>query len=386
MNNLRALFQLEPDLVYLNHGAFGATPLPVFEVYQEWQRRIERQPTRFFSHEARPALRAAREALGAYVGARADDLVFVHNATFGVNVAARSLPLQPGDEVLTTTHEYGACNNAWEFVCAKRGAVYVKQPITLPVTDEAQIVDQFWQGVTPRTRVIYLSHITSPTALTLPVQAICQRARERGITTVVDGAHAPGQLELDLNALGADIYTGNLHKWLCAPKGAGFLWVHERMHSQIEPLVVGWGYGPERGLFEENDFVSATQWLGTDDISAYLSVPAAIDFLAAHDWPAVREWCHTLLSAALNRITAITGLASPYLSTSRLYHQMAVARIPRQVDVATFKQRLLDDYRIEVPCFDWQGYHFLRISVQGYNSTDDLDRFVEAVEHLIAAQ
>lgn len=385
MNHLRALFQLDPDVIYLNHGAFGATPLPVFEVYQEWQRRIERQPTRFFSQEARPALRAAREALGAYVGARADDLVFVHNATFGVNVAARSLPLQPGDEVLTTTHEYGACNNAWEFVCAKRGATYVKQPITLPITDEAQIVDQFWRGVTPRTRVIYLSHVTSPTALTLPVQAICRRAREMDIYTVIDGAHAPGQIDLNLDALGADIYTGNLHKWLCAPKGAGFLWVREAVHAQIEPLVVGWGYGPERGLFEENDFVSATQWLGTDDISAYLSVPAAIEFLAAHDWSTVREQCHALLATALDRITAITRLAPPYLSESRLYHQMAVARIPAQLDIAAFKQRLHSDYRIEVPCYAWQGYHFIRISVQGYNSAEDLDRLVWAVEKLIAA-
>lgn len=386
MNHLRALFQLEPDVVYLNHGAFGATPLPVFEVYQDWQRRIERQPTRFFSHEARPALRTAREALGRYVGARADDLVFVHNATFGVNVAARSLPLQPGDEVLTTTHEYGACNNAWEFVCAKRGAVYVKQPITLPITDEAQVVDQFWSGVTPRTRVIYLSHVTSPTALTLPLQAICQRAREMGITTVIDGAHAPGQLELDLDTLGADIYTGNLHKWLCAPKGAGFMWVRKGMHDQIEPLVVGWGYGPERGLFEENDYVSATQWLGTDDISAYLSVPAAIEFLADHNWAAVREQCHSLLGATLDRLTALTDLASPYLSTERLYHQMAVARLPRDTDTARFKLRLLDEYRIEIPCFTWQGYHFIRISVQGYNSAGDLDRLVEAVEHLIAGE
>jgi isopenicillin-N epimerase len=269
-------------------------------------------------------------------------------------------------------------------VCAKRGARYVKQPITLPITDEAQIVDQLWQGVTPRTRVLYLIHVTSPTALTLPVHAICRRAREAGILTVVDGAHAPGQFALDLASLGADIYTGNLHKWLCAPKGAGFLWVREEIQPQIEPLVVGWGYGVERALFEENDFVSATQWLGTDDISAYLSVPAAIDFLAAHDWPAVREQCHTLLSATLARLTAVTGLASPYLSpTARLFHQMAVARIPLQPDIVAFKQRLYDDYRIEVPCFAWQGYHFIRISVQGYNSTGDLARLEQAVQALI---
>lgn len=384
MDNLRALFQLEPDIVYLNHGAFGATPLPVFAVYQEWQRHIERQPTRFFMHEVRPALRRAREALGAFIGARAEDLVFVHNATFGVNVAARSFDLHPGDEVLTTNHEYGACNNAWEFVCAKRGARYVRQPIALPITDTAAIVEQLWQGVTAHTKVIYLSHVTSPTALTMPIAAICQRARAAGIATVIDGAHAPGQIALDLPALGADIYTGNLHKWLCAPKGAGFLWVREEVQPQIEPLVVGWGHGAERSMFEENDFISGTQWLGTDDISAYLSVPDAIDFQREHDWPTVSEQCHQLLAGSLARLAAITGEPSPYQSQGeRLYQQMGVAPIPAQPDLMAFKQRLYDDHRIEVPCFAWQGRHVVRISVQGYNSAADLTALEEAMAEQI---
>ncbi|HHY56925.1 MAG TPA: aminotransferase class V-fold PLP-dependent enzyme [Chloroflexi bacterium] len=387
MHNLRDDFQLDPDVVYLNHGSFGATPRPVFAVYQEWQRRLERQPVRFFQEEAAPALRAARTTLAAYVGARPEDLVFVHNATFGVNVVARALDLQPGDEVLTTTHEYGACSNAWETVCAARGARYVRQPFAWPVQDETQLVEEIWQGVNPRTKVLYFSHITSPTALTLPVAALCRRARAAGILTVIDGAHAPGQIDIDLAALGADIYTGNLHKWLCAPKGAGFLWVRPELQPQITPLVVSWGYGPERAHFEENDFVSAHQWQGTDDISAYLSVPAAIEFQAEHHWSAVRQQCHALLSETLARLTAITGEASPYPSSApHLFQQMAVAPLPAQTDAPALKQQLYHAHRIEIPCFAWQGQPLLRISVQGYNTAHDLAHLVAAVESEMARQ
>jgi isopenicillin-N epimerase len=381
MHSLRQYFQLDPDVVFLNHGSFGATPRPVFDVYQEWQRRIERQPVRFFQEEAVPALRTARMALAAYVGARPEDIVFVHNATFGVNVVARALDLQPGDEVLTTTHEYGACSNAWELVCAQRGARYVRQPLAWPFGDEAQLIEELWQAVTPATKVLYFSHITSPTALTLPVAALCRRARAAGILTVIDGAHAPGQVDIDLATLDADIYTGNLHKWLCAPKGAGFLWVRPALQAQITPLVVSWGYGPERTTFEESDFISAHQWQGTDDISAYLSVPAAIQFQAEHDWPAVRQQCHTLLSATLARLTAITGEASPYpTSAPRRFHQMAVAPLPAQTDAPALKQRLAAAHRIEIPCFTWQGRPLLRISVQGYNTTEELAHLTNAVQ------
>lgn len=384
MDALRSQFQLDPNVIFLNHGSFGATPLPVFEVYQEWQQRLERQPVHFFMRESSRFLRSAREALAAYLGARPEDLVFVHNATFGVNVAARSLPLQPGDEVLTTTHEYGACINAWEFVCARRGARLVRQPITLPLVDEAQIVEELWQGVTPRTRVLFLSHITSPTALTLPVQALCRRAREAGIFTVIDGAHAPGQIDIDLGTLGADIYTGNLHKWLCASKGAGFLWVRSELQPQIEPLVVSWGYGPERTMFEDNDFISALQWQGTDDISAYLSVAAAIEFQRAHDWPTVRDRCHILLAETLAQIEAVTGVPLYYpRQAPRLFHQMGVVPLPLQPDIVAFKERLYTEHHIEIPCYAWQGGHYMRISVQAYNTPEELSQLVEAVALLL---
>lgn len=383
MNNLRSYFQLDPDVVFLNHGSFGATPLPVFEVYQEWQRRLERQPVRFFSREATPALRAAREALAAFVDARPEDLVFVHNATFAINVVARSLHLQPGDEVLTTNHEYGACSNAWEAACAKRGAHYIRAPLSLPIVDETALVDELWQHVTPATRVIYLSHITSPTAQILPVATVCTRARAAGILTVIDGAHAPGQIDVDLAAIHADVYAGNLHKWLCAPKGAGFLWVRPELQSEIEPLVTSWGSGPERGHFEENDFISALQWQGTDDLSSFLSVPAAIAFQAEHHWPAVRRQCHALLTGGLERLSTLTGMASAYTQSTG-YAQMAIAALPLQPDLAAFKEHLYNAYAIEVPCLAWGGHHFLRISVQGYNSNEDLGRLEHAVQTLLS--
>ncbi|MCA9998356.1 MAG: aminotransferase class V-fold PLP-dependent enzyme [Anaerolineales bacterium] len=212
-NTFRNLFLLDPDVVFLNHGSFGATPRPVFDVYQAWQRQIEYQPVKFIGRELTGYLQTARHTLGNYLHAHGDDLVYIPNATFGVNIVARALLLTAEDEVLTTDHEYGACDRVWRFVSQKKGFHYVRQPIPLPVTSPEEIVEQLWQGVTPRTKVIYLSHITSATALRLPVEAICQRAREAGILTLVDGAHAPGQIPLDLTAMGADFYTGNCHKW-----------------------------------------------------------------------------------------------------------------------------------------------------------------------------
>ena len=297
-------------------------------------------------------------------------------------MVARSLALQPGDEVLTTNHEYGACSNAWDLACRKTGARYVRRALPLPgdgAYDAAALVEQFWGGVTPATKVLYFSHITSPTALALPVAAICARARAEGILTVVDGAHAPGQVALDLEALGADVYTGNLHKWLCGAKGSGFLWVRPALQPEIEPLVVSWGYGPERNNYLENDFVSALQWQGTDDPAAYLSVPAAIEFQDAHNWNIVRERCRHMLAHTLDRIAAITGLPPAYGHDAGWYTQMAIAPIPLQPDLPAFKARLGERYRIEIPCTSWQGRHFVRISVQGYTTQQDLDTLVEAL-------
>ncbi len=382
MQDLKSLFLLDPDVIFLNHGSFGATPQPVFAAYQEWQRRLERQPVQFLVDELPKHLAHARHALGAYLGVHADDLVYVPNATFALNVVARSLDLGPGDEVLTTNHEYGACDNVWRFLSQKRGFSYKAQPIPLPVLPDDEVVALFWHGVTPRTKVIFLSHITSATALRLPVAAICQRARAAGILAIVDGAHAPGQIPLNLAQIGADFYFGNAHKWLMSAKGAAFLHARREMQPLIEPLVVGWGWGPKRAITFGSDFLDYLQWLGTNDLSAYLSVPAALDFQEQHNWTAVRETCHTLLQETLPRLAALTGLPSPYPDDS-YYHQMAIAPLPATLEGAALKAALYAKFRIEIPVTQWEERPFLRLSIQGYNTPADVDALLDALRQLL---
>ncbi len=380
---LKDSFLLDPDVIFLNHGSFGACPRPVFETYQDWQRRLEHQPVQFLWCELDDLLYKARKVLGDYLNAPASDLVFVPNATHGVNIVARSLALETGDEILSTDHEYGACNFTWEFLCQKSGVTYKRQAIRMPVRSVEEIVEQFWQGVTPRTKVIFLSHITSPTSLAMPVEHICARARNAGIITIVDGAHAPGQIDLDLAALQADFYTGNCHKWMLGPKGAGFLYARPAMQALVEPLIVSWGYQSTYSTPKESRFIDLLQWTGTKDPSAALSIPAAIEFMQRNRWDEVRVRCHHLLRSAMAKICALTCLEPIYPLESSLYHQMGTIPIPLVRDVAELKRRLYTDYRIEIPCLEWNGRHFIRASVQGYNTEDDLDQLVLALENLL---
>lgn len=380
MNNLRALFQLDPDVVFLNHGSFGATPRSVLEVCHNWQRRLEQQPVHFLATELPDLLADARRVLADYMGAAAEDVAFIPNATFGVNLIARSLPLGPGDEVLTTDHEYGACDNVWTFLSQKQGFAYKKQPISLPVQLDENIVEQFWQGVTEQTKVIFISHISSATAVTFPIQQICARARQAGILTIVDGAHTIGQIPLDMAAIDADFYLSNAHKWLCSPKGSAFMYARHELHHLLEPLVVSWGWGENKQFSYGSNLLDYLQWMGTDDPSAYLTVPAAIAFQAEHHWSDVRRQCHTLLQEALGRIEALTGLASPY-PDDRFYHQLAVAPLPAVADLAAFKVRFYDTYRVEVPFTEWGDSQFVRLSVQGYNRHSDIDLLLDALRN-----
>lgn len=386
MNPLKQFFLLDPDIVFLNHGSFGATPRPVFETYQAWQRRLERQPVLFLGREFPELDRGARQALGAYLGAEPDDLVFVPNATFAVNALARSLRLGPEDEILTSNHEYGACDKTWDFIRRQTGARIVRQPICLPEgPDESPLVEQFWSGVTPRTRLIFLSHITSNTALRLPVEQICARARQAGILTFIDGAHAPGQIPLDLPATGADFYTGNCHKWMMAPKGAGFLYARPEAQPLLEPLIVSWGYQALPETTTGSPFVDHYQWTGTRDPSAALSVPAAIEFMREHHWDEVRQRCHFLLRDAIRRVCEIVDLAPPYPLDSDFFAQMGIAPLPASTDLQALKTRLYDEYRVEVPLTEWDGRKFIRISVQGYNTEENLEALYAGLKALLPA-
>ncbi len=382
MSYIKDQFLLDPDVIFLNHGSFGATPKPVMEAYQNWQVRLENQPVRFLGREINELLLEARRVLGAYLNAAADDLVFIPNATHGANLIARSFHFEPGDEVLSTNHEYGACDYAWEFACQKTGSCYIRQPIPLPIHSEEETCEQFLKGVTQRTKVIYLSHITSPTALRLPVKQICQRAIEMGILTVVDAAHSPGQIPVDLLDLKADVVFGNCHKWMLSPKGAGFLYVRREIQPMIKPLIVSWGYHATDEIATGSQFIDYLQWTGTHDPSAYLSVPAAIQFMHDNAWEKVQQECHALLRNALEQICDLVEMEPLYPLDSNFYAQMGIAPLPNS-DPAILKKRLYAEYKVEVPLIQWEDKQFIRISVQGYNTKEDLDILASALKKLL---
>ncbi len=376
-------YLLRPGIAFLNHGSFGSCPRPVFENYQRWQRDLAAQPVEFLGRRLRSLLTSARAELAAYVGTTEDNLVFVPNATHAMNIVARSLRLGPGDEVLGTTHEYGAVERTWRFICEQSGAQYRAQHIALPIADPEALLDQFWAGVSERTRVLVVSHITSPTALIFPAAAICRRAAAQGILTVIDGAHAPGQIDLNLDALQPDFYTGNCHKWLCAPVGAGFLYARPDRQALLRPLVVSWGWqARDPGPSPFQDYFA---WTGTFDPSAYLSVPAAIAFQARHDWPRVRAASHALAAEARERIAALTSLEHICPDGPEWWGQMCAIPLPISERAAgeALKQALWETYQVEVPIVEWQERWFVRVSIQAYNSPGDVDRLVDGLAHLL---
>ncbi|HET7769749.1 MAG TPA: aminotransferase class V-fold PLP-dependent enzyme [Chloroflexota bacterium] len=374
--HLRHEFLLRDDVVFLNHGSFGACPKPVFEAYQRWQLELERQPVAFFQSRTR-LLPEARASLAAYAGCDRDDLVFIPNATTGVSAVARSLPLAEGQEVLATDHEYGACDRAWQLACRRSGARYVKVAVPLPVTSTDEVVDAIWRGVTARTRVLFLSHITSPTALIFPVRELVRRAREAGILTVIDGAHAPGQVELGLEELGADFYAGNCHKWLCAPKGSGFLYVRREHQEMLVPPITSWGHVVEAG--KPNAFVDEFEWQGTRDLAPYLAVPAAIEYQRSREWPAVQRRCHRMAAWVRRAILDLYGLEPFAPDSEAFYAQMVAVPLPG-CDVQVVKRGLMEEFGVEIPILVWQGRQLVRVSVQGYTSQQELETLVKALE------
>ncbi len=342
---MKDAFLLDPGIVFLNHGSFGACPRPVFEEYQRIQRELERQPVEFLALERRfpKLLEEARDALAAHVGSAPGNLAFAPNTSSALNAVARSLQLGPGDEVLLGDAEYGGLELLWEYVHRRTGVSLVRRPF-----------EDLEPG--PRTRVVFCSHIEWTTGRVNDLAPVLSAARANGALSIVDGAHAPGQIELALDALGADIYAGNCHKWLCAPKGSAFLYARPDAQALIDPAVVSWDW------LDDAAFSDRHRWQGTRDPSAYLSVPAAIAFQADHDWPSVRARCHDLLAA----------LELPFAPLTDDYVQMRGFRVDHP-DPAGLKRLLYDDHRIEVPIFETPHGWVLRVSVQAYNDASDLD-------------
>jgi isopenicillin-N epimerase len=343
---------------------------------------LERQPVSFLGRRALNLLAEARQALAAYLGCRGDDLVYFTNPTTAINMVVRSLDLKPGDEVLTTDHEYGAMVRTWRYICGKIGAKLIQRPVPLPVTTHADFLEDFWGGVTDRTRVVFLSHITSPTALICPVKAISRRAREAGILSIIDGAHAPGQIDLGLDDIGADIYTGACHKWMLSPKGAAFLYVRSEIQACFDPLVVSWGYQADPGFGSGSRFLDYHQWQGTRDLAPFLAVPKAIEFMNSNQWDRVRQNCRSLAYLAREEIQKLTGLPPLCPAGGGWLGQMVAARLPA-ADPKTLKTCLYDRYRIEVPVMRWNEQTLIRVSIQAYNRQEEIETLVRVLKGVL---
>lgn len=370
-------WMLDPTVTFLNHGSFGACPIPVLAAQQRWRERMERQPLQFLGTDIEALLDAARAELAAFVGAEPGDLVFVPNATTGVNAVLRSLRFQPGDELLTTDQEYNACRNALNYVAEREGVQVVVAEIPFPIDAPEQVIDAVLQKISPRTRLALLDHVVSQTGLIFPISTLVNELQKRGVDTLIDGAHAPGMVPLNLSELGATFYTGNCHKWVCAPKGSAFLYVQRDRQPEIHPLTISHGANDPRT--ERSRFHLEFDWMGTDDPTAYLCVPEAIRFMGSllpGGWPEVMQRNHQLAIAA--RQVLCRALEVPPPCPEEMLGSLAVIPLP-DGDATLLHNHLLQQH-IEVPIVPWrhQG-RLLRISAQIYNRIDQYHSLAEVL-------
>jgi isopenicillin-N epimerase len=373
-------FLLDSSITFLNHGSFGACPKPIFEEYQRLQLELETEPVNFIINKAPRYLKIAKDRLAKYMGCDASDFFFTSNPTFAVNTIMRSINLQEGDEILTTNHEYGAMDRTWNFYCKKSGAKYVKQNISLPVVSKKQMLEEFWKGYNANTKVIFLNQISSVTALIFPLKEICDKAQELGLITIVDGAHVPGHIALNISELNPDFYTGTLHKWMLAPKGNSFLYVKKEFQADLDPLVVSWGY--ESVAPGESQFLDYHETQGTRDISAFLCTPKVIDFLEENNWEQKSAGCKQIVLDNYQRFCDLLNTQPICPVTSEFLGQMA--SIPLVTTNPTgLKELLYNKYKIQIPVMPLNGNVYLRYSINAYNSQDDLDVLYRALEDII---
>lgn len=384
-------WQLDPDVTFLNHGSYGACPRPVLDSQRALRDRMEAEPVRFLSGDLPGLLDEARRRVAAFLGADAEGLAAVTNATTGINTVLQSLRFEPGDELLTDDHEYNAIINSMRAAAARDGASVVIARIPFPISGPEEARDAILAAATDRTRLVVISQVTSPTALILPVAELVEELDRRGIDTLVDGAHAPGMVPVNLGALGAAYWTGNGHKWLCAPKGSAMLWVRADRRERIHPLVVS--HGANDPLVDRSRFRAEFDWVGTPDPTAFLSLPAAIEWMAGvapGGWPEVMAANHALAIAGRDRVAAALGVAPP--APDAMLGSMASLQVPGlrdDSDAETLRRLLETEDRIQVPIGGWPvrsawrgedpDQVLIRISAQRYNEPADYDRLAEAL-------
>jgi isopenicillin-N epimerase len=376
--NLKDQFYLNPNVTFLNFGSFGACPKPVLQQYQTYQQQMEYEPVQFMLNQGPALLQESKKQLAEFIGyPNADDIVYITNPTYGTNIIARNLPLLPGDEVLSTDIEYGACDKTWSFFCDEKGAKYVKQHISLPIVSKQAFINDFWKGYTDKTKVIFISHITSMTALQLPIKEICEEAKNRGLITVVDGAHTIGQVPFNYKDYEIDFFTGACHKWLMTPKGSSFLITSPKYQHLMNPFIVSWGYkSATPGI---STYLDHHQYIGTRDFTAYLTIPAAIQFMKQHNWPAISQQCTQIVHEYLPRFCQLAGTQPLAPISNEFIAQMGSIKINR-TDAVAFKNKLYNEHKIEIPVFEQNGNTYIRFSYNGCNTIDDLEKLYEVLK------
>ena len=376
---MKSQFLLNPEITFLNHGSFGACSKPIFENYQYWQLELEKNPVQFITKHMSGYLKNAKEAVANYVGCSSDDFFFTANPTVAINTVMRSIKLEPGDEILTTNHEYGAMDRTWHFYCTKSGAKYIRQNIPLPIQSKESLLEEFWKGYTPKTKIVFLNQISSATALIFPVKEIIQKAKALGLITIIDGAHVPGHIDLNLTALDPDFYTGTLHKWMLAPKGCSFLYVKKELQDSIDPLVVGWGYQSESP--SNSRFLDYHEFQGTRDISAFLTAPTAIEFLKENNWSEKSAQCKKMILENYKKFCDLLGSTPICPVTNEFLGQMCSIPIKTE-KILELKERLFQQYKIEIPVMKIDHGIFIRISLNAYNDSNDLEKLYNALKEI----
>lgn len=377
---MKSQLLLDKSITFLNHGSFGACPKPVFEEFQRFQLELENEPVDFIQKKLPLYLKEAKKPLAKFIGCEAEDFFFTPNPTFAINTVMRSLKLEVGDEILTTNHEYGAMDRTWNFYCKKSGAKYIRQEISLPVVSKEQIIEEFWKGYTKNTKVIFLNQISSSTALIFPVKEICDKAQELGLITIVDGAHVPGHIDLNIQGLNPDFYTGTLHKWMLAPKGSSFLYVKKEFQTEIDPLVVSWGY--ESLAPSDSQFLDYHEYQGTNDHSAFLCTPKVISFLEENNWKEKSKACKKLVLENYQRFCDLVNTKPICPISEEFLGQMASIPVRTKNPVA-LKELLYTKYKIQIPVMPLNGEVYIRYSINVYNSVEDLDVLYQAITDII---
>lgn len=379
---MKAHFLLNPEITFLNFGSFGATPKQVFEEYLRFQRELEAEPVQFIVNRGPEYLKTSRAALAGYIGCASEDLVFVPNPTHAVNLVAKNLDLKPGDEVLATSIEYGACDRTWNYYCEKSGAHYVRADIRLPMTSVSQFCEDFWRACSEKTKLVFLSQITSATALILPVREICEEAKRRGIPVFIDGAHVPGHIPLDLGTLGADYYTGACHKWMMTPKGSSFLYVRKELQDALDPLIISWGYKAD--FPSDSQFYDYHQFNGTRDFSAYLTIPKALEFRKEHNWEEVIGKSRKQVQDWLPRLCELVGSEPLAPVNDTFLGQMGSIPVDCK-EPSRLKEGLYNDFGIEIPVMIQNEQVFVRFSLNGFNTEEDMRQLEHALKHYLKA-